>query len=43
MVLFSLNSATDGTVTWFTACHAHGVIDPTLEPANHDEALGIPL
>jgi histone deacetylase 1/2 len=33
---------TDGTVAWFTACHTHGVTDPTLEPDNHTEALCIP-
>jgi hypothetical protein len=33
---------TDGTVVWFTACHTHGVADPTIEPTTYQDALHIP-
>ncbi|XP_071679680.1 uncharacterized protein [Lolium perenne] len=33
---------TDGSVAWLAACKAHGVSDPSLEPANHHDALRVP-
>jgi hypothetical protein len=33
---------TDGTIAWFTACHTHGVADPTIEPTTYQDALRIP-
>jgi hypothetical protein len=40
--IVQLKKHTDGTIAWFAACHTHGVADPTLEPANHHEAIRIP-
>jgi hypothetical protein len=40
--IFQPKQRTDGTVAWFTACQAHGIDDPTIEPSTHHEALRIP-
>jgi hypothetical protein len=40
--IVQMKQRTDGTVAWFTACHTHGVADPTIEPTTYQDALRIP-